>query len=64
MSVITDPNLELSANNFPYSSLNNVELNNLNCSDTTNFWESLPNFDIVTEVSKFSNIQSEVDLSN
>jgi len=44
--------------------LDNVELDNLNCSETLGFLNSLPNFEIVTETSEFSNLQSaEVDLN-
>jgi len=51
-------------NNFPFSFLNNVELENLNCSDTINFLESLPNLEIVNEVSQFSNLPSaDIDLN-
>ena len=50
--------------NFPFSSLNNVELTNLQCSNTMSFLKSLPNLELLTEVSKSSNSHlAEVDLN-
>ena len=49
--------------NFPFSSINNVELNNLHCSDTMNFLKSLPNLEIVSEVANFSAQLSEFGLN-
>ena len=50
--------------NLPFSYLTNNDLNNLNSYDSMKFLNSLPNLDIITEVSKFSNLQSaEVDLN-
>ena len=64
MSALFDQNIDHSNFNFPFTSLNNVELTNLYSSDTISFLKSLPNFEIVSEVSKFSNLQSvEVDLN-
>ena len=48
---------------FPFSSINNVELNNLHCSDSMNFLKSLPSLEIVSEVADLSAQLSEVDLN-
>ena len=46
------------------NSINNFELINLYCSETMSFLDSLPNLEIITEVSKFSNLQSaDIDIN-
>ena len=49
--------------NFPFSSINNTDLKNLNCSNTMSFLNSLPSLEIVSKASKFSNLQMDVDLN-
>ena len=61
MSVLVNQSVDNTNMVFPFSSINNVDLNNLQCSDTISFLNALPNLEIVAEVSKFSN--SEVDLN-
>ena len=64
MSDLVDKAVEDINNHFPFSFLNNVDLKNLNCSDSMTFLKSLPSLEIITEVTKFSNLQSaEVDLN-
>ena len=63
MAEFVDCNFE-SIFNLPFTSINNVELNNLNSSNSTIFLNSLPSLDIVSEVSKFSNFQpSDIDIN-
>ena len=45
-------------NNVPFTRCDNSELNNINTSNSTRFLESLPNVEIVTEASQFSNASS------
>ena len=50
--------------NFPFNNINNCELSNLLCSESLGFLDSLPNFEIVNEVSKYSLLQSvEIDIN-
>ena len=63
MAVVADCNFE-TIFNLPFSSINNVELDNLNSSNTTSYLNSLPSLEIVSEVSKFSNFQpSDIDIN-
>ena len=51
-------------NELPFNTLNNEELFNINSSDKLGFLDSLPNFEIITEVSKYSYLQSaEIDIN-
>ena len=42
-------------NNFPFTLCDDVEIQNLNNSNSLKFCESLPKFEVVSEVSKFAN---------
>ena len=42
-------------NNFPFTLCDDVEIQNLNNSNPLKFCESLPTFEVVSEVSKFAN---------
>lgn len=64
MSSLDELSAEKIMNNLPFSSIDNVELNKLNSSETLGFFNTLPTFEIVSEVSKFSDFQSnEVDIN-
>ena len=50
--------------NFPFNNINNFELSNLLCSESLGFLDSLPNFEIINEVFKYSHLQSaEIDIN-
>ena len=50
--------------NTPFILCNNVELQNINVSNSSKFLKSLPWFEILSEVSKFCDLQcSDVDFN-
>ena len=56
--------ISFSLNNIPFSSCTNVESSNLYTCNSLKLLNALPSFDIITEVSKFSDMKSnEVDLN-
>ena len=58
--------VEFKTNNnyLPFNNINNFELSNIHSSDSLSFLESLPNLEIVTEVSKISQLQSaDIDIN-
>ena len=66
MSSLTHLNVDITINseNFPFNSVNNFELTNLYCSESMRFLDSLPNLEIISEISKFSNLQSaDIDIN-
>ena len=65
-SITTTRNNIVKINNgeLPFDNINNDELSNIYSSDTLGSLDSLPNFDIVTDVSEHSYLQSaEIDIN-
>ena len=62
--VLNNDATKIDNGDFPFNNISNLDLSNLNCSETMGFLDSLPNFEIVTEVSNYSNLQSaEIDIN-
>ena len=56
--------ISFSLNNIPFSSCTNLELSNLYTCNSLKLLNALPSFEIITEVSKFTDMNSkEVDLN-
>ena len=45
---------------FPFTLYNEVELNNINSCESMKMLENLPKFEIISEISKFSNLNSPI----
>ena len=50
--------ISFSLHNIPFTSCTTLELSNLNTCNSLKFLNALPSFEIVAEVSKFSDMQS------